>query len=152
MFHAEAEVRTIAMLTAVMAILASADSASAQAVPVAPQIVARIHLTGQTGPIPVTAIFTPVTDGLFRLSGVFVITTASNQAGNWSTSIGYTADSGSGYVQWIEVASERVNGGFSESTLTVRDNAGNPLTYLVFSTGNPQGSTYELFFTVERLE
>lgn len=118
-----------------------------------PKIVARINLTGQTNPISTTTIFIPETDGLFRFSGVMVVTVPSNQAGTWTTTIGFAPDSGATIQQWLGANSAVIGGGVSLNDLTVRSNAGNPLTYSVTATaGMPQGSTYELFFTVERLE
>ena len=37
-------------------------------------------------------------------------------------------------------------------TAVVRAKAGEPLTYSVVEDGNPEGSKYDLFITVERLE
>ena len=121
-----------------------------------PQIVARVNLTGQTNSIPTTTFFTPKSDGLFRLSGVMVTTLASNQlTGTWETTIGFTPDSGATTQPWVSTNTAVITGGVNESTLTVRSNAGNPLTYSVSvgaNSGDPQGSTYELFLVLERLE
>jgi hypothetical protein len=118
-----------------------------------PKIVARVNLTGQTKPIATTTLFAPKKDGLFRFSGVMVVTVPSNQAGTWTTTIGFAPDSGASTQDWLGANSAAVGGGADPSALTVRSNAGIALTYSVTaSQGNPQGSTYELFFTVERLE
>jgi hypothetical protein len=119
-----------------------------------PRIVAKIHLTGQTAPIPTTTVWTPKKSGLFRFSGVMVVTAASSQNGNWGTTIGFTPlRGGPTSLLWIEINSQVVGGGVSAYPLTVWDIAGQPLTYEVpVVSGNPQGSKYELFFTVEQLQ
>jgi hypothetical protein len=119
-----------------------------------PRIVAKVHLRGQTAPIPRTTIWTPKESGLFRFSGVMVVTVPSNQAGSWCTTIDFTPRrKKASSQQWDCVNSQVAGFGVSSSALAVWDIAGAPLTYQVsVGSGNPQGSTYELFFTVERLQ
>lgn len=81
-----------------------------------------------------------------------VVTAPSDQAGTWTTAVGFAPDSGATTQDWLGVNSAVPGGGVSPNTLTVRSNANNPLTYSVKSEDNAQGSVYELFFTVERLE
>jgi len=119
-----------------------------------PQIIARVNLTGQTNPIPATTIFIPAADGLFRISGVMVITVANGDStGDWGLGVNWSPDPGPQTLCCVIGANTRfVGGGVSVSTITIRTDAGIPVSYFVQSTGNTRGTTYELFFTVERLE
>lgn len=124
------------------------------ATPPNPQIVARVNLTGQTNPIPTTTIFTPPVDGLFRISGVMVTTVANgDSSGTWGLGVNWSPDPGPQTLCCVIGTNTRfVGGGGSVETITIRSDAGIPVTYFVQSTGNTQGTTYEVFFTVERLE
>jgi len=139
-------------LVALMVALATITSFGQTAQPPAyPQIIVRVNLTGQTNEIPTTQMFTPDKDGLFRICGAMVITAASNQPGSWLMSFTFVSDGGS-ETESIFGQNSQVVGGGGGDCIPFRSNARIPVTYFVQSNGNPQGSVYELFFVVERLE
>ena len=118
--------------------------------PLVPRIVAQVSLTGQTGPIPQTTIFTPTKSGLFRISAVLASTTPG--AGEpYTLKFEYTDDvtlyeyiyllcPGSGYVANV------CTGGPNS---TFRAVAGTPVNFYVL--GDGPGVTYNVFITIEQL-
>jgi len=120
-----------------------------------PHIVREVQLTGQTSPIPTTTLFTPKSNGLFRFSGVMVVTTGNQCQDNctWTTTIGFSPGTGATTQEWLGANAAVVGGGVTPGTLTVRNNGGQPLTYSVTcSFGDCSGSVYELFMTVEQIQ
>jgi hypothetical protein len=139
-------------------------------VPAAAAIVAQVSVTGQTAAIPTTTLFTPASNGLYRISSYGVVTVPNGTFGQWDVQLNWTDDSGSELCsnyqpcQLMEMWSDPVEthfggamgnqGSFVPNTTTVvQVKAGVPVTYSVVadSNGNPTGSTYELYITVEQL-
>lgn len=139
-------------------------------VPASPVIVAQVSLKGQTNPIATTTLFTPQRDGLYRISSYGVVTVPNSTFGQWDVQLNWTDDSGSELCSdyqacnlmemWSDPVEEHfggttgLQGHFPPNTITVvQVKAGVPVTYSVVAdaNGNPTGSTYELFITVEQL-
>ena len=148
-------------------LVVKSGTASTFAYVVAPTIVARIALVNQTAAIPTTTLFTPTSDGLYRISAYGAITTpVSPNGANWSVFFGWTDEAGmegSGEPLVIiadfntpqnayGVCTQGANGTQSPAgcVLVVRSLAGKPLTYSV-TAEFAAGGTYELFITVEQL-
>ena len=138
--------------------LASKDSRLAAAVapvppPYAPQVVARVTKKNQSAAIPNTTIFTTGNDGLFRISAYMVATTAS-QGEQLNLGVTYTDDAGPAGQSFDEALNgpgcSEAQGGCSWVS-TMRVVAGSPISY---STAVCIGCqvTYDLFFTIERLQ
>ncbi len=138
-----------------------------------PVIVAQVSLKGQTAAIPITALFTPPSDGLYRIAAYGVVTVPSGNFGQWDVQLNWTDDGGSELCSnyqpcllmlmnslYANPVESRYGvgigsyGPFSPNTTSiVQVKAGVPVTYSVVpdANGNPAGSTYELFITVEQL-
>ena len=119
-----------------------------------PRIVSTVELTGQTGSIPTTTLFTPKANGTFRFTGTMGITMGNQcQDGcTWGMTIGFTTDSGPLMIPFIGINAAVVSGGTGNQQI-LRDNAGQPLTYSVACTqGDRSGSVYEVFITVEQIQ
>jgi len=100
-----------------------------------PVILARNKLVNQTAPIPLTTIFTPTADGLYRIS-----TDASGaQMFDFDLIAGYNQQLG----QFDEY-------GYSVP-LVFEAKAGTPVAYAVTESGPPDNSVYAIYYTVERL-
>ena len=138
---------------ATMLLLLSLCSYAQTVGPVMPQIIARVNLTGQTNPIATTKLVNPTKDGLYRVSAVIVITTANNPPGGlWYVYLGFAPDTGPTTQGVFAANSSQIGGGLNSYSYTIRSNAGHPITYAVADNGGAQGSTYELFLILERLE
>ena len=87
------------------------------------------------------------------ISGVMVTTVANaDSSGTWGLGVNWSPDPGPQTLCCVIGTNTRfVGGGGSVETITIRSDAGIPVTYFVQSTGNTKGTTYEVFFTVERL-
>ncbi len=124
-----------------------------------PVIVAQGSLVNQTASIPMTTILTPATSGLFRIS-VYGIPTATD--GSYSTTfpmdLYYSDDSGP-YDKIFTFLAVHTGCNLSPAagntsincnyTSVFRAVAGVPIQYDVQVSGQV---TYDLFFTVERLQ
>jgi hypothetical protein len=128
---------------------------------VSPSIVASRQLTGRTTMIPTTALFTPSTTGLYRVSAYIAMSTSGTTGCPWDLTFGWTDDAGaeqaSELLQLSASAHPPSAYGFGENALTqtaiMRAVAGSPITYTVPATGcSGDNGTYELFMTVERLQ
>ncbi len=110
----------------------------------------QVNLTGQTGTINTTTIFTPATDGLYRVSASVACETSVTAATVLAT-FGYkdisntaqTIATTTGTCTTLGIASV---GGLS---VTFQVKAGNPVTY---STTVANAPHYALRFVVEQLE
>jgi hypothetical protein len=125
-----------------------------------PTVVASVKLTGQTTTIPQTVLFTPTTDGMFRINA-YMVTTVPKTDGTkpfWSLALQWTDDAHNWlFVDAVATPAYQI----TNSNIFLRTNdwpltfwvrAGTPIIYAVQSTGGSAlGSTYELFATLEQL-
>jgi hypothetical protein len=126
-------------------------SASAQTCSPFPCVVTTVTLTNQSKAIPATTIYTPNTDGLFRVSAYLSLTTVKNVNNEgWELLLAWTDEIGT-----KKANTNSYNGGSNAltDTFVVRGIAGQPLGYTTnpISGGGPQ-SNYNLFIVVEELE
>jgi len=126
-----------------------------------PQIVAKGRLINQSAPIPMTTIFSPAQNGLFRLSVYGTITTGvTNNTSTWSYNTEWTDDSGVvnngqvltslnqdniGALNWSNV-------GQYGATMVFEAKGGTAIAYSVNQYGPADNSAYALYYTLERLE
>jgi len=113
--------------------------------PKSPRIVAQVALTNQTQPIPLTTIFTPKSDGLFRISAYMNSPTSCSCL--WVLVFYWTDDA---QRQVSASFGESGGSGFANPNFVVRGLAGQPLSALV--NDDEGGSSYDLNITVERLQ
>jgi hypothetical protein len=131
-----------------------------------PLIVAKGKLVNQTAPIPTTTIITPPQSGLFRLSVYATLTKSdSTSDSSWLFNVAWTDDSGVESTSYGEIE-PLSTGGFAKlgsfiwsgvdhrygATLTFEAAAGTSVSYYVHQQGNPDNSSYSLYYTLERLE
>jgi hypothetical protein len=111
-----------------------------------PCVVATLSVTNQTAAVSETALFTPTTSGLFRVT--YYMESSPILASVWGLQFKYADD--------LKVRSEpvvRVNPGQSPSfSLMFRDVAGQPITYAVTQIKSSPDAYYDLFITVEQLQ
>jgi hypothetical protein len=139
--------------------------AVAQTTPYPTQVVARVSLTVDTptGVILPTTIFTPETDGLFRITLYEDQTDSITPCkphivcGHLAPIFGYTDDRGRQQslvpVPYFQFQGCPCGQPVSASAIA-RVKSGTPIRYAVqpFGGGDDNGSTYELFLTVEQLQ
>jgi hypothetical protein len=127
-----------------------------------PRIVGTVSLPGQTEAIPTTTIFTPKNSGLFRISIYMTTVKPTNYTSVWSYYLGWTDDAGVEQTNYPGVVTLNEGNppqawGVQQSgylwgpVLVFQAKAGAPVTYSVTQLGTADGSTYELFFTIEQL-
>lgn len=156
---------SIAVLLVAFGLVAARSTGTPTATFTSPVILKKIILANQTAPIPTTTIFTPVSNGLFRVS-VYMTTPAPNSnPNNWVFNLGWTDEAGventngNGFVQATSVnQSPGAWGGLvtlGAVTLSgiavIQCNAGHPVTYSVSPSLTSDLGSYSLYFTVERL-
>jgi hypothetical protein len=129
--------------------------------------VAKAKLTNQTAQIPTTTIYTPAQTGLYRLSVYATLLSAPCSTGlTWYVNLGWVDDAGvesingllSGYDcylgPFLQLATSFTGvGNVPGGTVQVFEaKAGQPITYSVTEYGEPDGTAYSLYYTLERLE
>jgi hypothetical protein len=120
-----------------------------------PRIVAKFARTGQTATIPLTTLFTPEEDGLYRLSAYFVMESNISANSDWVFQFIWTDHGGSANSVATLAANQNAAppSSFQQTVIAFNARAGAPVSYVVEpSTNPPQNATYDLYFTVEKLE
>jgi hypothetical protein len=154
---------SIAVLLVAFGLVAARSTGTPSSTSTSPTIVKKVTLPNQTGPINGT-IFTPVTNGLFRVSVYMTQTVPGNNANNfWGYNLAWFDDAGSestqgavvqlGVSQAIPFAWGSLPGVRSPGNATVIEAiAGHPVTFSVDNyLGTGSYGTYSLYFAVERL-
>ena len=124
-----------------------AQEANGQKAPCAsfPCIVASISLTSQTEAVSQVPIYTPATDGLFRV--VYYEEVSQTGFGTWVFTWSWTDDLKTESQDMIQLS----QGGYANYGVTaIRAVAGRPITYTV--THRFGGGSYNLFATVEQMQ
>jgi hypothetical protein len=128
-----------------------------------PLIVAKAKLKNQTAAIPTTTIYTPAQDGLYRLS-VYATMITNNEfsQSQWQYGVAWTDDEGSQSAPYLLYQGDNVLVEFWSSEnqlnpmggviLSFEAKAGTPITYNMAQNGSPDGTTYSLYYVLERLE
>ena len=111
-----------------------------------PCVVATLSVTNQTVPVSETALFTPTTSGLFRVT--FYMESSPVRGSDWGLQFKYTDD--------LKTRSEPVwqatPGNLASFNYVFRVVAGQPITYAVTQVKIGEGAYYDLFITVEQLQ
>jgi hypothetical protein len=130
--------------------------------PISPPIVAKGKLVHQSAPIPTTTIFTPLHDGLYRLSVYMTQSVAVIGSGaQWTFNVAWSDDAGdevAGAMLYLQVnafppgAYGNLNGGSPGNTLLLQAKAGKVITYSTTLVAGTDGGAYSLYYTLERIE
>jgi hypothetical protein len=155
----------VAMLVGLLA-LTGRTSSAAPAPFTSPLIVAKGRRVNQTAPIPTTTIFTPPQDGLFRLSVYATLVSNNPCCGTWwAYGVSWTDDAGPQFINTLLASEQATTGQFVQffnqgfqiplggAVTTFEAKAGQPITHSVtFNNGSSDGTSYSLYYTLERLE
>jgi hypothetical protein len=143
------------------------STAAAPVGPAYPLIVAKGKLPNQTATIPTSTIYTPSQTGMYRLSVYATLLSAPCTTGlTWYFNLGWVDDAGTqtmndflyGYDcnlgPFLQLALANSNAGnVPGGTIAVFEaKAGQPITYSVTNYGEPDGTSYSLYYTLERME
>jgi hypothetical protein len=117
-----------------------------------PKIVAHVDLINQTNTIPATALLTPPSSGLYRVSAYMDVTSYTQSGSIWYLNIGWTDTAGHRSKQFAVQQTPNHNGPtWAEGTVVAGDVAGRPLNYSVTLDGEDY-APFDLFITVEQLQ
>jgi hypothetical protein len=153
---------SIAVLLVAFGLVAARSTGSPAPTPSSPVIVKKVILANQTAPIPTTTLFTPASNGLFRVS-IYMTQVVPTQRNNgyWLYNLDWTDDAGpeSGATQPIMQMYDgqmppQAWGTFDTSpgnVVILEGVAGKPVTFSISLSGTTSGGTYSAYFTVERL-
>src|SRR3990167_1223004 len=111
-------------------------------------IVATVSLTGQTGAIGATTIYTPAASGQYRVSVYHLVTTAGG--GTLTTTIGFTDDEGAKTIVPASDIDLSVDQQANSGQIFIRSTAV-AITYTVTIVGIGGSPVYSLWVVVERL-
>lgn len=124
-----------------------ASTSAYVALPSSPAVVATLALFNQTAGIPITTLFTPSTNGLYRFTLYMAITAACNTTGDWTLSLSWNDFGG---IQYLALDQGCAPTGERITTAPGSVLAGQPITYTVLA-NNVTSGDYEVLLTVERL-
>jgi hypothetical protein len=154
----------VAILLLPTVVLAQGSKSAPSTTFSSPQIVAKAKLPHQTAAIPMTTIFTPVQTGLYRLSVYATLLNTSTVGVTWHINVGWTDDAGPQTINTLLAGDDSIMGQFVQFSnsgfqiplggpvTTFEAAAGQPITYNVTYDGPPDGTSYSLYYTLERLE
>ena len=111
-------------------------------------IVATVSLTGQTGAIGATTIYTPAASGQYRVSVYHLVTTAGG--GTLTTTIGFTDDEGAKTSVPASNIDLAVDTQAQSGNVFIRSTAA-AITYTVTIAGISGSPQFSLWIVVERL-
>ena len=109
-----------------------------------PRVVARISLWGKTGPINPITLFTPKHFGVYRISGVLVVTAEAD-----NNLYGYITYKDGGGAQQLPFTAFRYTGDYPVGPFVLRDSLGSPIQLFINSSGDV--GKYNLFVVVEQI-
>ena len=152
--------KTLCVAVLLLPTFALTQARNAAVTPVSPPIVAKGKLVNYTASVPLTTIFTPTQDGLYRLSVYAIVSkTDPNSISSWSYNPAWTDDSGSRSEDELLIGYGNSLGPFTYEAqygtgiaVPFEAKAGTPITYSVTQLGPPDNSVYSLYYTLERLE
>lgn len=117
-----------------------------------PKIVAHVDLINHTSTIPATALLTPPSGGLYRVSAYMYVTSYNQTGSIWYLNIGWADTKGKRTQQFTVQQTPNHNGPtWAQATVVAVDAAGSPLTYTVTQDGEDY-APFDLFITVEQLQ
>lgn len=119
-----------------------------------PQIVTSVALSNQTNEIPTTTLFTPQQTGLYRVVAYLTATHPGDGQNVWGLQIQWSDDAGieQSCLPNLNNAATPPFAYVTPSISAFEAVAGVPVTYSVFSSGQPVSGAYSLYLTVERLQ
>jgi hypothetical protein len=126
-----------------------------------PLVVAKSKLVNQTATIPTTTIFTPLQDGLYRLTVYATLSkTDPSSQSLWFYNFAWNDDAGPHSVAAMLYQFGNTAGPFlcqftlanQGTTFPFQAKAGMPVTYSVTQANGTDNSAYSLYYTLERLE
>ena len=118
-----------------------------------PCVVATTSVTKQTHGIERTTVFTPTTDGMFRITAYLTVTKAvpnDGSAGEWFVSFRW--NDGLRENAWITGTGSAGTNAGNASTIVAHSIAGVPIEYRTSILGLIDGMKYDLFIVVEQLQ
>jgi hypothetical protein len=116
-----------------------------------PCVIATVSLTDQSQAIPVTTIFTPTTDGAFRITVYISTSPGTNKRATWTIYLGWTDLHGAKETPFISAGQN----GDSSGNIMVQAVGGQPLLYQVKPMGGGGGvggMTYDILVAVEQIQ
>ena len=113
-------------------------------------MVATASLTGQTGDISATTLFTPSAIGTYRVS-VYMVCTTAGDAGTLSCTIGWDDDAQSQTVKPATDIDLSGLGNASSGVTFIQSAASVAITYTVAIAGKVGSPAYSLYITLEQL-
>lgn len=112
-------------------------------------IVATVSLTGQTGNIAATTLYTPAASGIYKVS-VYHLCTVAGSAGTLATTIGFTDDVQAQTTKPAIDISLTGAGNAASGIVPIRSTAA-AITYSTVIAGGTGSPQYALFIILERL-
>jgi len=128
----------------------TASTFSYMAISASPNIVAQVALTNQAANIPLTRLLTPHATGLYRVSGYMDCSGDTLNVAEFELS--WTDPTGNANLGSLGAVSNCTNNSPITWSYTVLDTKGSPLSYAVGGGISFPPFSYDLFFTVERLQ
>ena len=112
-------------------------------------IVATVSLTGQTGNIGATTLYTPAASGVYKVS-VYHLCTVAGSAGSLATTIGFTDDVQAQTTKPAVDINLNGAGNAASGIVPIRSTA-TAITYSTVITGGAGSPQYALFLILEKL-
>jgi len=118
-------------------------------VPALPTLVASLSLTGQNASVGTTVVFTPYSNGQFRVSLYLSTIVGAGSASTTTTCNWIDLSGGAQSYTSSGVASGSAN--HAEHTMMIYANAGTTINFTTTVTGSISTGTYGVWYTVEKL-
>lgn len=112
-------------------------------------IVGTVSLTGQTGNIGATVIYTPAAAGLYRLS-TYALCSKAGTGGTLDVTIGFTDDTQAQTSTVVSALDLTVLGSVAQLSIFIRSTAA-VITYATVITAGGGAPEYDLYISAERL-
>lgn len=114
-------------------------------------IVKQVSLTGKNATIPLTTLFTPSSNGTYRVSA-YQVDSQSSVSGTLSTTISWMDEtSTSQNATPAPNLSLTIIGGFSQGSIYIDSKSGQNISYQATLSGVSGNPKYSLYITVEKL-
>jgi hypothetical protein len=137
------------LLSCLLLVTVFSLGASAQQCSPLPCIVATASLTGQSGPLPLTTVYTPPASGMFRVSTYLSVSKTRNVTPTWILTFGWTDDNG---PRNTTTSATQNGSNANAATAVIQSVGGQPLAYSTRLQGEDGETTYNVFIVVEQLQ
>jgi len=128
----------------------TASTSSYVAISASPNIVAQVALTNQTANIPLTTLWTPQANRLYRVSGYMDCSGDALNVAEFELS--WTGPTGNANLGTLGAVSNCGGNSATTWSYTVLDTKGSPLSYEVAGAITFPPFSYDIFFSVEQLQ